>query len=195
VITLDTIRSERLDLVTLSAEFLEACLNRDLRAAVRILGLEIPDQWMEKIGLMRMRLDQLLEDETALPWVTRALVLRSEQTMIGHAGFHGKPGADHLRGYGANVAEFGYTVYPEFRRNGYALEASIALMEWASRVHGVSQFAVSIRPLNAPSLSLARKLGFFRVGSQIDEIDGREDVFLLDYSPPSRLPSDEVTGA
>jgi RimJ/RimL family protein N-acetyltransferase len=56
-------------------------------------------------------------------------------------------------------------------------------------VRGYSQFAsarglrwlrLSIAPGNEASLALARKLGVRMIGSQIDEIDGPEDIYLLD---------------
>ena len=39
------------------------------------------------------------------------------------------------------------------------------------------RFIVSISPLNAPSLGLAAKFGFRRIGSHLDEVDGPEDIF------------------
>jgi RimJ/RimL family protein N-acetyltransferase len=51
-----------------------------------------------------------------------------------------------------------------------------ALMQWAHQVHGVTRFVVTIRPDNAPSQALAAGLGFVRIGSHIDEVDGLEDI-------------------
>jgi RimJ/RimL family protein N-acetyltransferase len=76
--------------------------------------------------------------------------------------------------------ELGYTVYSEFRRRGYASEAAARLMDHAHGARGVSRFVVSISPENVPSLALARKLGFVKVGAQWDEEDGPEDVFLFE---------------
>ena len=63
--------------------------------------------------------------------------------------------------------------------NGIALEASRGLIRWASTEHRVGSFVVSVSPQNTASLSLISKLGFRRVGSQIDEEDGPEDIFEL----------------
>jgi RimJ/RimL family protein N-acetyltransferase len=43
----------------------------------------------------------------------------------------------------------------------------------------VTKFVLSIRPDNAASQALAAELGFVRVGSHPDEVDGLEDV--LEY--------------
>lgn len=104
--------------------------------------------------------------------------------MIGHIGFHTAPGADYLKPFSPDAVEFGFTVFPPFRRNGFAHEASVALMDWARQSHGVTWFVLSISPGNIPSQSLAARLGFVRIGSHIDEIDGLEDV--LEFREPEK---------
>jgi hypothetical protein len=52
-------------------------------------------------------------------------------------------------------------------------------MEWA-RERGAHNFIFSIALGNAASRGLALKLGARKIGVQIDEEDGPEDVFLLD---------------
>jgi RimJ/RimL family protein N-acetyltransferase len=100
--------------------------------------------------------------------------------MIGFIGFHTLPGAEYLNSYARNSVEFGYTIFPDYRKKGYASEATQALMDWANSEHSVKHFVVSISPTNEPSLRLARKLGFLKVGSVMDPEDGVEDVFLLE---------------
>jgi RimJ/RimL family protein N-acetyltransferase len=112
----------------------------------------------------------------ALPWLTRLLVLRAEHAAVGHAGFHEPPGA---RGW----AEVGYTVFPDHRRRGYAEESVRGLFDWARTEHGVRRFRASVGPWNEPSLGLVRKLGFVQVGVQVDEVDGEELVFEVDWEP------------
>ncbi|HUF53742.1 MAG TPA: GNAT family N-acetyltransferase [Dehalococcoidia bacterium] len=121
---------------------------------------------------LRMRLEQLRTDTAANLWLVRAVVLRkdSARQLIGHVGFHGPPKD--------NAAELGYTIFLPHRRHGHATEAVIGLMDWA-RGRGVERFILSIAPSNAPYLSVARRLGFKRVGRQIDEEDGLEYVFEL----------------
>jgi [ribosomal protein S5]-alanine N-acetyltransferase len=53
-----------------------------------------------------------------------------------------------------------------------------ALIDWA-REHGARHFIFSVSPDNAASRGLAVKLGAHKIGVQIDEEDGPEDVFLL----------------
>lgn len=181
---IESIKSERLDLVPLSREFLEATLAGDRARLQTLLGVEIPDAWPSRIGLVRMRLEDLRADPASAPWLLRALLLRSERRMVGHVGFHGPPGGAHLEPIAPGGAELGYTVFEPDRGRGYATEAAVALMDWALRAHGVTRFVLSISPGNVPSLRLARRLGFARVGSHIDEEDGPEDVFTRDFAEP-----------
>jgi RimJ/RimL family protein N-acetyltransferase len=97
--------------------------------------------------------------------------------MVGHIGFHTAPGASYLKDWAPAEVEFGYTVSSAHRRRGYAREASLALMQWACQVHGVTEFLISVGRENSASRALAAALGFSKVGSHVDEVDGVEDVF------------------
>jgi RimJ/RimL family protein N-acetyltransferase len=98
--------------------------------------------------------------------------------MIGHAGFHGPPGVNGRKD--PEALEVGYTVFPPFRRQGYATEAVTALMDWAQGEKGIRRFIASVSPDNEPSLAMVRKLGFVQTGEQWDEEDGLELVFDLE---------------
>ena len=174
-----TIRSERLDLIPMTPEFLEASLRSDVATAEVVLGSAVPPDWFAARDLIRLRLDGLREEPELLPWLLRAIVLRAERRMVGHIGFHTAPGADYLSDLAPDGVEFGYTVFAADRRRGYAREAALALMDWARTTHGVPCFVVSISPSNQASLGLARQLGFRQIGTHIDEEDGPEDVFEL----------------
>ncbi|MDX1435665.1 MAG: GNAT family N-acetyltransferase [Anaerolineales bacterium] len=181
------IRSERLDLVPLKPDVLQFTLDGNTAAVERALGLEVPREWHDANDVVRIRLRQVTEDSSFLPWSLRAVSSRDQSQMVGHIGFHAKPGADYLEPYASNGVEFGFTVFPFFRRRGYAREACLALMDWAYQQHQVSEFILSIRPDNLPSRRLAQGLGFAQVGSWIDEEDGPEDIFKMNFQGRSAL--------
>ncbi|HRJ44386.1 MAG: GNAT family N-acetyltransferase [Caldilineaceae bacterium] len=172
-----TIHSERLDLIPMTPDFLQACLHRDADAAAALLGLPVADEWFEQEWLIALRLELLLDDPTYQPWSVRAVVLRASGEMIGHIGFHTGPDPDYLAELAPKGVEFGYTIFAPFRRRGYAEEASRALMGWATGHPDVERFVLFISPENTPSLKLAEKLGFGRIGDWMDEEDGLEWVF------------------
>lgn len=175
---MDIIHSPRLDLIAMSPDFLTTSFKGDLEAASRLIGLIIPSDWLEAKWLMEMRLIKLRENPDLEPWLLRAVGLRETKTMIGFIGFHTLPGAEYLKPYAPDSVEFGYTIFPDYRKKGYASEAAQALMDWATREQGVTHFVVSISPTNEPSLRLAEKFGFRKVGTVTDPEDGVEDVFL-----------------
>ena len=171
------IHAERLDLVSMSPAFMQALIEGRRRDAEAELGAAIPDEWPTEggVGFLGRRLEQMQAEPEVQGWLVRALVLRLDGTMIGHAGFHGSPGT---QGLADGKAELGYTVFPEHRRRGYATEAAEALMGWAES-QGIHDFVASVSPDNEPSLAIVHKLGFVQTGDQWDEEDGLELVFEL----------------
>lgn len=176
-----TIRTARLDLVSMTREFMEGVLAGRLAEAERELGAALPtappDEAVERF--LRRRIGQLRLDPDVQCWLTRAIVLRGTgRAMVGNVGFHGPPGVNATDSEGA--LELGYGVLPEHRRQGYASEAVEGLIAWA-RTQGIDHFVASVAPANAPSLAIIRKLGFVRTGQHIDPEDGLEHVFELRY--------------
>ena len=179
----ESITTERLDLILMSEAFLKACLAGEKLEAEELSGFHILDEWLQKRWLMEMRIKQIERDASAHPWLLRAIVLRSESKMIGHIGFHAAPGEKSLQVFTPCGVELGYTVNEAYRRKGFATEAILAMMRWATEREPDAEFIVSISPDNIPSLNLASRLGFKKVGSHMDEIDGIEDIFLLKKRP------------
>ena len=166
----------RIDLIPLTPAFLRASLEGNVLEAEKLLGFSLPAGWPDCRDVLELRLRQLESDPGLQPWLLRAVALRRERVMVGHIGFHAAPGAEHLQSNSPGAAEFGFEIFPSFQRQGYAREAATALMQWANADHGVTRFILSIRPDNIASQALAAKLGFTRIGSHIDEVDGLEDI-------------------
>lgn len=177
------IYSDRLELITLSPDILRLSLSGDVASVEQLLGVSVPAEWFEKRDLIELRLQQLAKDPDYLPWSLRAMSLQAESKMVGYIGFHTKPGQSYLELYASNGVEYGFTVFPAYRRKGYARETCNAVMRWAYDHYNVEEFILSISPSNVPSLCLAKSLGFEKVGSHIDESDGLEHIFRLAYRP------------
>lgn len=167
------IHAPRLDLVLLSGALLDALLADELPRARQLATFDFPDGFVREDAWVKVRRNQVLADATWEPWSLRAIVLRSEQRMVGSTAFHGPPGINSLEAPGA--LEVGYTVFPEFRRRGYATETCRAMLDWAHREHRVRHFISSIEPSNAASLRVIEKLGF----ASMDLLMEGEAIFQL----------------
>lgn len=175
--THDDILTERLRLRLLRQDALEATEASRIDLAARLLDLKLPTDWDDVAPLARRRLRLLPGCREYLPWSIRAIALRQTKEAVGYVNFHDLPQWHDLAQQEA-CAEFGYTIFESYRRQGYAEETVRALMGWA-RDRGARHFIFSIAPDNTASRGLARKLGARKIGMQIDEEDGPEEVFLL----------------
>ena len=162
------IATERLDLLTIDLGVHRALAAGQLDEAAAMLGVALPEDFPDGVP-SSMRIAQLEADPEELPWLVRALVLRTEGRAVGSAGFHAPPSD--------GMAELGYAILAADRRKGYAREAVIGLMDWARGTGRVSTFRAAIAPDNRASQALVASLGFVRVGEQIDPVDGLEWVF------------------
>lgn len=173
----------------MSAELHEASLAGERARMEALLGARVPDDWPEERHA-RLFLTKLREQPSWAPWIARALVLRSEGRMIGHAGFHSGPAPAYLAEYLPGGIELGYTVFARDRRRGYAREAVVALMAFARREHpALTGFVASLSPTNAASLALVKGLGFSKIGDYDDPEDGLEHVHGLRLPPAAGWPT------
>jgi ribosomal-protein-alanine N-acetyltransferase len=173
----ETIRSERLDLPLLSLDQLDRVAAGDGASVGAELGAILPIPWLEEIRwLAGMRAQQLRLRPADAPWLLRPILLRTTEgapRAIGYLNFHTGPDE---RG----MVEVGYTLLPEARGQGYAIEAVRAAFDWATSVHGIHLFRASVTPDNERSLNLINKLGFRQTSEQWDAEDGLELVFELE---------------
>ena len=167
------IRTERLLLVPLDPAALRHLIVGNRAAAARILGLTLPADFPtddERKGFLPIQLNRMEASPDRRDWMARLMVAEPDG-VVGHCGFHGPPEI-------IGRAEIGYTVFEAFRGRGFAKEAAKALVDWAFK-QGESRVYASVAPDNAASLAVVTALGFTRVGTQEDEVDGLELVFAI----------------
>ncbi len=171
-----TIRSARLELPLLALDQLERLASDEAASVASELNARLSAEWLASVGrLAAYRARQIRERPADAPWLLRPILLRDAgepRPAIGHLNFHGAPDE-------GGVVEIGYTLLPEARGQGYAIEAVRAAFDWATRDHGIRHFRASVSPDNVPSLNLIGKLDFVQTGDQWDEEDGLELVFEL----------------
>jgi RimJ/RimL family protein N-acetyltransferase len=158
----------------MSVPFMKALAASDFATASQEIGATVP-AWLGRqlTNFLKFRLGQLEQDPSIREWLGRAMISTDGsgvRRVVGSIGFHGPPD-DQGR------LEVGYSVDPQYRRQGLAREAIRAMFDWAYSAHGIDTFIATISPANEPSLRLAAQFGFVQVGEQMDDVDGLEYVF------------------
>jgi ribosomal-protein-alanine N-acetyltransferase len=171
------ISSERLEMPLLSLSHLDRLAAGDRLSVAAELGANLSRAWLEEVRwLAAMRAQQVRLRPVDAPWLLRPILrsaVHGDLEAIGYLNFHGAPDE-------GGMVEIGYTLLPDARGHGYAIEAVRAAFEWATRVHGIHRFRASVSPDNERSLNLVEKLGFRQTGDQWDDEDGLELVFELE---------------
>src|SRR5687768_12276229 len=152
--------TDRLDLHPLPLPVLDAVLEGDLARARALVPYDITDATFAEDGyVLRLRQAQLRADPSELPWLYRAAVLRGTREAVARGGFHASPDAD-------GTVEIGYSVQPQWRRQGLATEIAAGLIGWA-REQGAARCLASTSPDNAASQGVLARLGFVQTGEQL----------------------------
>lgn len=149
----ETIWTERLELVPLRPRFVDAMVAGDGATAGAEIGARV-GRWLmsDSSHLVQLHVAQQRGEARGFPGLGRAIVLaatRGGRRMIGSVGFHGIPDE---RGR----MELGCRIHPAHRGRGYAAESMIALIDWATASFGVTRFlaVVSSHPASGDIVSL-----------------------------------------
>jgi [ribosomal protein S5]-alanine N-acetyltransferase len=167
------IRTRRLELAAFPPQAIRALIAGRREEAERILRLSLPAEFPnagDLDGFLPIQLQRMEAEPGRREWMAR-LMIGATEGAVGHCGFHGPPET-------IGRAEIGYTVFSQFRGRGYAQEAARGLVDWAF-AQGEREVYATVSPGNAPSLAVVRRLGFMQVGTQDDEVDGLELVFVI----------------
>ncbi len=121
---------------------------------------------------VRWRAPQVHSDPSTNKWFIRWVVLRETSEVIGSSSFHGPP---DQRG----MLEIGLGIHDAFHRKGFGYETLMGMWSWAAQQPGVRIFRYTVDPNNVASVGLVQRFGFERVGQQIDDEDGPEDIYEM----------------
>lgn len=175
--SVDVIHTARLDLCTVRPREFELLAND--RADSRLWldrGFSNPMKHLvDDPGPVPYRIPIIAADPEAAPYLLRLAVLRDEHVIVGSVGFHARPDE-------TGMIEIGVGVEPAFQGKGLAQEMLHGMWAWAVDQPGVARLRYTVSPDNAASQAIIRKLGFAHVGTQMDEVDGLEDVFEMTAS-------------
>ena len=89
------------------------------------------------------RAHQVVDEPASAAWITGIVWDPDRRLAVGRAGFHGPPDD-------AGMVEVGYSIDPQYRRQGYARAALRALVDRATREPGVRRCAPRSAPTTSP---------------------------------------------
>ncbi|HCQ88546.1 MULTISPECIES: GNAT family N-acetyltransferase [unclassified Clostridium] len=99
------------------------------------------------------------------PFIILAIEHKGEHKCIGVVGVHPKAEID-------NEVEILYGISDSYQGNGYATEASKALIQWAFKNTELKSLTAIVKPKNISSKTVIEKLGFDYVGTKLISYDG-----------------------
>ena len=159
---LHSISTERLVLVNASNRILENILANTL---AEYLDVMIPDPWSEfGDAPFKYALEKIKANPVSEIWWSWLPVLKSENKLIGNAGYKGPPED--------GMVEIGYEVARDYRHQGYATEIANVLVENAFTHADVHTIIAHTLPEENASVRVLRKCGFTFVTEVIDPEDG-----------------------
>jgi ribosomal-protein-alanine N-acetyltransferase len=152
------LRTARLVLVALTPELARAALE-DKAKLGRMIGACVPETWPgADFARMLPRIARDAEEASPGTVATRLVVHAADEKLIGETGFHGRPDD-------SGTVEVGYSIVPTYRGQGFATEATRALIRHSLARPDIRRIAAECLDDNAASFRVLEKLGMRRVGS------------------------------
>ena len=150
--------TDRLRLVPITLDAILAVLDHDKARAEALVGAVFPASWPSDELLVSgfpYSRDAIRAAPDTRLWGDSLVLLRDEPRVIGSIVFHGHP-TD-------GVAEVGYSIEESHRKNGFAIEATRACVEWALAEPGIEAVQATTFEWHLASLGVIRGIGMRQV--------------------------------
>ena len=156
----DRLFTSRLVLQPALPDQVRAIIAGDYVRASELIGAEVPIGWPEEADAregLSWHLAAIERDGNQLRWRIRFIIETATNALIGSVNLKGPPSQD-------GDVEIGWGIAVESRRNGFATEASRAVVEWAFGTGRVRRVTATVPEDNEPSQKVARRLGMTPTG-------------------------------
>lgn len=143
----------RLTLTPFTLELMKTMLeNKD--GLGQVLAIQVHEEWPRPdiTEALSLFVGAMEGDPAQCVWGIWLVIHREDRTLLGEAGFHGPPDE-------AGMVEIGYSVLPGYREQGYATEATRAVINWAFSQPQVQRITAEVFPENLASIRIIEKLG------------------------------------
>ena len=185
------IRTPRLRLVPATSEQVRAELGGPA-ALGAALGASVPDNWPPELygeqlgGVVEWLTERLAAESEPSAFLQYYFLLEGpEPTLIGVGGFKGRP-AD-------GAVELGYEVLEQYRRAGYATEATAGMLAFAFAHDDVDVVVAQMLTHLVASIGVLEKVGFHFAGA--GEEEGEEAVVRFEITRAEWERRQPVTGS
>jgi len=162
------IRTERLVLLPITRDLVEAVLAGDRAEAERLVGARFPDLWPGRALVERAfscPIEKLRQDPEAWLWGARVLVTSDESLVAGTPQTPIVVGSVVLNGRPEHgIVEVAYGVDEAWQGKGYATEGTGAVVKWALDQRDVARVQACTFPWHRASQKVLEKIGMRRVG-------------------------------
>ena len=167
-------RTERLELVSLNVDMVDALIAGDAAELLHVAGARFPAPFelpplFDRDALSDMR--GAIESKSASHEISFLLLERESGDVVGIAGL--SPTGD------PDTMAVGYSIYPSFEGRGYATEATLLPGRAGPHRGGGGACARRSRPGHDASIRVARKAGLEPAGTAVDLDAGNVLLFEL----------------
>ncbi len=178
------LRTERLVLLPITRDLVEAVLASDRELAEELVGARFPDLWPGRALVERAfscPIEKLRRDPEAWLWGARVLVTQCEPAETPLAGASGGGTAPTPMVVGSvvlngrpegGVVEVAYGVDEAWQGKGYATEGTRAVVTWALGQREVTRVQACTFPWHRASQKVLEKIGMHRVGVRATDMFG-----------------------
>jgi len=164
--------TDRLRLVPITLDAIEAVIAKDRRGAEVIVGAAFPEAWPDDALIAQgfpYSLDTIRTAPEIRLWGDTLVLLKDEARVVGSVVFHGHPRD--------GVAEVAYAIEEGSRGQGLATEATRACVEWALEQAGIEAVQATTFPWHLASLGVIRNIGMTQVATREHDVLGELLVF------------------
>ena len=162
--TIQPIETDRLELLPITRDLVEAVIAGRRDEAERLVGARFPDLWPGRALVERAfscPLEKLRVDPEAWLWGARVLVTRTRsratRVVVGSVVLNGRPNE-------AGTVEIAYGVDEKWQGHGYATEGTSAVIGWALDQRDVRRVQACTFPWHRSSQRVLEKVGMRHVG-------------------------------
>ncbi|HSQ66114.1 MAG TPA: GNAT family N-acetyltransferase [Polyangiaceae bacterium] len=174
-----SLRTQRLELLPITRELVEAVLVGDRDRAEELVEARFPDLWPGRALVERAfscPIEKLRRDPDAWLWGARVLVTKPEtasgkRIVVGSVVLNGRPDTD-------GTVEVAYGVDEAWQGHGYATEGTSEVVRWALRQREVERVQACTFQWHRASQRVLEKVGMRHVGFRETDMFG--DLFVYE---------------